>query len=126
MPKKIGGAAENFNRSGKNTFKALQPETQEIVKKLLTQQGSDKSNDEKKPASGIEGNANSIASECIGRDKSPPKLLEQADLTVKLIVVDEKICFIMNKPVDWLGFDREAAENIGKQLIALARGTESK
>ena len=124
MPIKTDGGAENFNRSGKNTFKALQPETQEIVRKLLTQQGSAKSDDEKKRALGIEGNANSIASDCIGKDKSPPERLEQGDLTVKLIVVDERICFIMNKPVDWLGFDRQAAEAIGKQLIALARGTE--
>ena len=126
MPKKSDyDAAENFNRDGKNTFKKLQPETQAIVRDLIAKQGSAKSDDEKKPASGIEGNANSIASECIGKDKSPPKRFEQIDLTVKLIVVDEKICFIMNKPVDWLGFDREAAEGTGRQLIALARGTKA-
>lgn len=104
-------SADNFNRSGQDTFKMLQPETQEIIRGVLSRQV----NLEKKKT---------IASECIERDKSPPKLLEQTDLTVKLIVVDEKICFVMNKAVDWLGFDREAAEKVGKQLIALARGTK--
>ena len=112
-------SADNFNRSGNLTFKTLQPETQEIIRSVLAKQVKP---DEK--ASPVEGDANSIASDCIGKDKSPPERLEQVGLTVKLIVVDEKICFIMNKPVDWLGFDREAAENIGKQLIALARGTK--
>jgi len=100
-------AADNFNLDGQSTFKKLKPETQKFIQGLIANQ----TKIEKK----------TIASDCIEKDKSPPKLLEQTDLQVKLIVVDEKICFVMNKPVDWLGFDREAAEKIGKQLIALAR-----
>ena len=111
-------SADNFNRSGQDTFKMLQPETQEIIRGVLAGQVKpdvDKKSDEGKIAkTPVEGNANSL----------PSKLPEQSDLTVKLIVVDEKICFVMNKPVDWLGFDRQAAEEVGKQLIALARGTK--
>ncbi len=99
-------------RARDNTFAALKPESKKLVAELIAAHA--KTKDEKKPELQVDGNANSL----------PTKLPKQADLTVKLIVVDEKICFIMNKPVDWLGFDREAAEEVGKQLIALARGTE--
>lgn len=100
--------ADNFNRSGKNTFNGLKPETQKIVRGLLELQVKG-SEDDKKLELGI--------------NKFPDELPQQIELEVKLIVVDERICFVMNKPVNWLGFDRDAAEKIGKQLIALARGT---
>ena len=109
-------AADNFNRDGKNTFDKLKPETQKIVKGLLDLQAKPQTDEDKKRTLGINDEQKKML-------EFPDKLPKQNDLQVKLIVVDELICFVMNQPVNWLGFDRDAAEKVGRQLIALARGT---